>query len=176
MHCTRASEMMSLRLDGRLSSVEMALLDEHLAGCTACQTEWEGLYRLHCMLDSAPMIQAPVHLRVNVLSRLEQRDRARRVIIGGTALALGTATLALLMLAPALLGLLNTTSIAPAMLSGGPETAAHVLSACETLGRTLIVLCRNAVIPLALLGLCGLTMVLILNGLWIALVHRMHTR
>ncbi len=176
MRCTQASEMMSLRLDGRLSNGEIASLDEHLVGCDTCQAEWRSLHRLHCTLDAAPMIQAPVRIRVNVMARLSRQDRARRAIVGGTTLVLGTATLALLVLLPALLGLLNTTSIVPAMFSGGPETAAHILGVWETLGRTLMVLCRNAIVPLALLGLCGLMMVLVLNGLWIALVRRIQAR
>jgi predicted anti-sigma-YlaC factor YlaD len=167
---------MSLRLDGRLDSVESALLDEHLAECVACQTQWQRLQALHCILAAAPVMPAPVRVRVNVMARLSRRDQARRAIAGGTALALGTVTLALIVLAPATLGLLNAAGIAPALLSGGPETAAHVLGAWETLGRTLMVLCRNAVVPLLFLGLCGLATVLALNGLWIGVVRRMRAR
>lgn len=176
MHCTQASEMMSLRLDRRLSSAEMAQLDEHLSGCAACQTEWDRLYRLHCTLDSAPMIQAPVRIRVNVMARLSRRDQARRAIIGGTALVLGTAALVLIVAVPAILGLLSATGIVPALASGGPTTCAQVLSAWGTLGRTLLVLGKNALAPLAILGLCGLAIALVLNGLWIGTVRRLRAR
>ena len=176
MHCTQASEMMSLRLDGRLSSAEMALLDEHLSGCAACQAEWDRLYRLHCVLDSAPMIQAPVRIRVNVMARLSRRDQARRAIIGGTALALGTAALGLIVAVPAILGLLSVTGIVPALASGGPTTCAQVLSAWSTLGRTVLVLGKSALVPLAILSLCGLVTALVLNGLWIGTVRRLRAR
>jgi predicted anti-sigma-YlaC factor YlaD len=168
--------MMSLRLDGRLDSAESTLLDEHLAGCDACQAQWQRLQALHCMLAAAPLVPAPVRVRVSVMARLSRRDQARRAIVGGTTLALGSVTLALIALAPAILGLLNATGIAPALLSGGPETAAHVLGTWETVGRTLMVLCRNTIVPLALLGLCGLATVLALNGLWIGVVRRMRAR
>jgi predicted anti-sigma-YlaC factor YlaD len=176
MRCKQACEMMSLRLDGRLDSVESTLLDEHLAECNACQTEWQRLQALHCMLAAAPVVPAPVRVRVNVMVRLSRRDQARRAIVGGTALALGTVTLALIMLAPAILGVLSTTGIGPALFNGGPETAVHVLGAWETLGRTMMVLCKNAIVPLAFVGLCGLATVLALSGLWIGLVRRMRAR
>lgn len=176
MRCKQANEMMSLRLDARLDSAESTALDEHLSGCDACRTQWQRLQALHCILAAAPVVPAPVRVRVNVMARLSRRDQARRAIIGGTALALGSVTLVLIVLSPIILGLLNATGIAPALLSGGPETAMHVLGVWGTLGRTLMTLCQNVAIPLVFLGLCGLTTALVLNGLWIGIVRRMRAR
>jgi predicted anti-sigma-YlaC factor YlaD len=173
MRCEQAGEMMSARLDGRLDGTEVALLENHLAQCGVCQAEWRRLQALDSLLASAPMTCAPVRLRVQVMARLNRREQARRAVIGGTALTLGTVALALLALAPVLLGLLSATGIAPALVSGGPETIAQLLALLETMGRTLWVLAEKFVVPLAFLGLCSLTMALALNRLWIGAVRRL---
>jgi predicted anti-sigma-YlaC factor YlaD len=173
MQCKQASEMMSLRLDGRLDSAEGALLNDHLAECEACRAEWQSLQALDSLLASAATIAAPIRVRVQVMTRLERRDKARRAIIGGTTLALGSVALALLLVAPVLLGLLDAVGIAPALIRGGPTTLLHLLGAGETLGRTYIGLIGSLIIPLAILGLCGVTMALALNGLWIGAMRRL---
>jgi predicted anti-sigma-YlaC factor YlaD len=165
--------MMSARLDGRLDSTTMALLENHLAGCSACRAEWHQLQTLDNLLASASMIRAPAYLRVHVVARLNRREQARRAVVGGTALALGTVALALLALAPVLLGLLEATGIAPALTSGGPETIVQVLAFLSTVGRALLVLADKLAIPLAFLGLCNLGITLTLNGLWIGAMRRL---
>lgn len=172
MRCEQAGEMMSARLDGRLDSTEIALQEDHLATCGACRAEWRRLRALDRLLTSAPMMRAPVRLRVQVMARLNRRERARRAIIGSTALALGTVALALLVLAPVLLGLLDVMGLAPALVSGGPETAAQLLAFLGALGRVLLVLAQQFAVPLAFLSLCSLVMALALNGLWISAVRR----
>lgn len=175
MRCEQASEMMSARLDERLDSAESALLETHLAECSACQAEWQRMQILDQLLSSAPMIPAPVRVRVQVMTRLERRDQARRVFIGGTTLTLGTVALALLMVAPALLGLLDASGITPALLYGGPKTFSHLLGVGETMGQMYITLAATLLVPLAVLGLCGLVIALTLNGLWIGAMRRLRT-
>lgn len=175
MCCERTGEMMSARLDGRLDDVDVALLAEHVAECPACQAKWRRLQALDHLLSSAPMAPAPASLRALVLVRLSRREQARRAIIGGTALALGTVALALLALAPIILGLLDATGIAPALVSGGPQTLAQLRALLGTAGRTLLVMAEKLAIPLALLSLFSLTIALALNRLWIGAVRRVHT-
>jgi predicted anti-sigma-YlaC factor YlaD len=177
MRCEQASEMMSARLDGRFEienrSAAIALLEDHLTACSACQAEWRRLQALDSLLGAAPMVHPPVRLRVQVMARLGRRDQARRAIIGGTALTLGTVALALLALAPALLGLLNVTGIAPALVSGGPATVTQVLTFLGAIGRALLVLIEKFAAPLAAVGVCSLAIALALNNLWIGAVHRL---
>jgi predicted anti-sigma-YlaC factor YlaD len=175
MRCEQAGEMMSARLDGRLDDVDATLLAEHVAECPACQAEWRRLQALDHLLASAPMVPAPVSLRVLVSARLSRREQARRAIIGGTALALGTVALALLALAPILLGLLEATGIAPALVSGGPQTVAQLRALLGTAGRTLLVVAEKFAIPLALLSLFSLAIALALNRLWMGAVRRLRT-
>ena len=174
MFCEQAGEMMSSRLDGRLDSAESALLEDHLVACSACQAEWHSLQALDRVLASAPTVRAPARLRVQVMARLSRREQARRVIIGGIALALGTVALALLAVAPVLFGLLDATGIAPALISGGPETIVQLLAFLGAAGRALLVLADKFAVPLAFLGLCSLVTALALNGLWVGTVRRLH--
>jgi predicted anti-sigma-YlaC factor YlaD len=175
MQCKQASEMMSARLDGRLDGNETALLEAHLAGCNACQAEWRKMQALDKLLSSASMVEAPVRVRVHVMTRLGRRDQARRAIIGGTTLTLGTVALALLVVAPVLLGLLNVTSIVPALIYGGPETLSSLLGVGQVMGHTYAGLAVKLVVPLAVLSLCGLTAMLVLNGIWVGAMHRLRT-
>jgi predicted anti-sigma-YlaC factor YlaD len=172
MHCEQAGEMMSARLDGRLGSAEMALLEEHLVGCGACRAEWRRLQALNHLLVSTPKVRAPAHLCVRVMARLRRREQARRAIIGGTTLTLGTVALALLALAPLLLHLLDTTGIAPALVRGGPETIVQLLALLEAIGRALLVLVDKCAVPLISLSLFSLMIALALNRLWVGAVRR----
>ena len=173
MQCKQASEMMSVRLDGRIDEKDSALLDEHLSQCQACQTQWQKLQALDRLLAAAPMVQSPVRVRVQVMTRLERRDQARRAIIGGTMLTLGTVALSLLLIAPVLFGLLNATGIAPVLIYGGPQALSHLLAVGENLGGTLVRLIGQLAIPLAILALCGVVSTLTLNGLWIGAMRRL---
>ncbi len=175
MQCKQASEMMSARLDGRLDRKETALLETHLADCSACRVEWQKMQALDRLLSSAPMVEAPVRVRVQVMTRLGRRDQARRAIIGGTTLTLGTVALALLVAAPVLLGLLNVTGIVPALIYGGPKTLSSLLGAGQAMGHTYASLAAKLVVPLAVLTLCGMATMLVLNGIWIGAMRRLHT-
>ncbi len=173
MHCEQASEMMSARLDGCLDRGDVSLLEEHLAGCRVCQAEWHRLQALDNLLVSAPMMHAPARLQALVSARLSRREQVHRAVIGGAVLALGTATLALLTLAPALLTLLNAGGIAPALIMGGPESVAQLLTLLCVTGRTLLVLAERFAAPLISLGLCSMLIALALNRLWTGAVLRL---
>ena len=170
-HHRQMSLAMSARLDNSLDKDEDALLQAHLAACELCQAEWASLQRLDRILSSAPMMPAPLRLRVQVMSRLGRRDEARRGVIGGLTLALGTVALVLLMLAPAVNGLLVAVGVAPALIIGGPETLSIMLPLLGVVGRTVAVLAKMFAIPLAVVSLCGVTLTLVANGIWIGMVR-----
>jgi hypothetical protein len=107
------------------------------------------------------------------VARIDRREQARRTIFGGLTLVLGTATLALLLLAPFALGLLNNLGIAPALLVGGRETVTQLLVLVDALGRMLFVLLDQFAMPLAAFSLGSLLVALALNGLWIRTVRRL---
>lgn len=173
MRCEKAARMMSARLDGQLDDAKVARLEDHLATCSACRDEWRRMQALDHLLSSAPMMQAPVRLRAQVAMRISRREHARRAIIGGTALVLGAATLSLLLLAPVVIGLLDNLGIASALLIGGPETVAQLLTLVNALGRMLFALLDQFARPLAVLSLGSLLAALALNCLWISTMRRL---
>jgi predicted anti-sigma-YlaC factor YlaD len=173
MHCEQIGEMMSARLDGCLDNVGIDIMEDHLAACSVCQAKWHRLQMLDRLFASAPMMRAPSLLRAQVIARINRREQARRTLIGGTALVLGAVALALLVLAPLPLGLFKTLGITPALMSGGPETLAQILSFFNALAHTLLVLVEQFSIPLVFLGLCSLGAALVLNGLWIGTMRRL---
>lgn len=172
MRCKQAGQMMSERLDDRLDSAAIALLDEHLAVCDACRAEWRGLQSLDALFAAASVMPAPLRVRVQVMTRLARRDQARRALVGGTALGLGAVSLALLTLGTILFGLLGATGILPALLGGGPATLAQLFAFLGSMSRALLALLETFALPLSLLGLCGLMTALTLNGLWIGALRR----
>ena len=136
MRCEQVGEMMSARLDDRLTSAAGDALEDHLAACSSCRGERDALWSVDQFLAAAPMVAAPADLRIRVLARVERRQRARQALVGGATLAMGTAVLALLTLAPVLLGLTNASSILPMWEGGGREAVGLVISLLGTAART----------------------------------------
>lgn len=174
MRCEQARRMMSARLDGHLDRTEMSRLRDHMASCGTCRAEWHKMEALDQLFRSAPVWDAPPYLHMRVMSRIGRRERARRAIVGGVALVIGTATLALLVLVPFALGLLDNLGIGPAMVMGGLETITQLVLLFDVLSRTLLILLDQFAVPLALLGAVSLLMALMLNGLWIVTIRRLH--
>ena len=162
MRCEQADEMLTARLDGRLSDDEEAALSAHLAECDRCRAEWRRLEALNALLAAAPTLPAPAALSTRVLARLERREQVRRLLVGGLALVLGTVSLAALALAPVLTDLLNAVGLLTLLLTGGLTTLGHLLA---------VLLVRFAV-PLVALFTVSLLLALALNGLWLGAVRR----
>ncbi len=166
MDCEQASEIMQDRLDGLSATADILRLEEHLAGCTRCQSEWRRLQLLDNLFASAQMVSAPPYLRVRLIAAMAQRDRARRAALTCTVLALGCVTLALFLFVPAILNLLSATSgVTAVLLSGGLVTINQLLSHAGVLGRTILILLTRLIPPLAAPGLCSLLVALGLNRL-----------
>lgn len=63
-----AKKIISRHLDGELSSGTKAILDEHLAQCSACQAEYTAQQRLWDLLARAEPVQAP-----DIITAIEAR-------------------------------------------------------------------------------------------------------
>lgn len=173
MRCRRARHLMAARLDGHLDHKGVAELEDHLATCSTCHVEWQGMNALDQLFRSAPTKPAPCHLQAQIMARIDRREQARRAVVGGLALALGATAVALLTLAPLAVGLLESLGIAPTLLIGGVGTAAQCLALLDALSRTLLVLLDQLAVLIAVLGFGSLVMALALNGLWILTVRRL---
>ncbi|HID86636.1 MAG TPA: hypothetical protein EYP55_04555 [Anaerolineae bacterium] len=98
MRCREASELMSLHLDHRLASDQVAELQDHLIACPRCQREWEAMQRVSFLLMGAPLIAPPADFTAKVMGRLAQREARRRLFWGGVVLLLGALSLGALAL------------------------------------------------------------------------------
>lgn len=173
MRCKQAGRMMSARLDGHIDQKEASRLRDHMASCGPCQIKWQKMEALDRLLRSAPIWDAPPHLHIRVTSRIERRERARRTVVGGTALVVGVTTLALLVFVPFALGLLDNLGIGPALVTGGLETITQLLVLFHALSRTLAILLDQFTVPLAILGAGSLLMALTLSGLWVVTIRKL---
>jgi predicted anti-sigma-YlaC factor YlaD len=143
MHCDRAREWMSLRLDRRLSAREERELQDHLAGCAACAEAWSQWQEIASLFEGAPMVEPPQDLTARVLVRIQEEPRRNALAGSLVVMALGLAVLGVLMLWP-LVGLLGTAVSAiqaPWLLrvaSSALGSLVEVASALAEVGRLLL--------------------------------------
>jgi len=173
MRCEQIGEMMSARLDERLTTTEDEALGGHLASCSSCRGEWEALSSVDRFLSAAPVVAAPMDLHVSVLARLERRRRVRQALIGGSALSLGALLLALLTFSPLLVWLVGAGSLLPMWQAGGRAALAQMVSLLGTAARTSAVLLRAFALPIVGVAACVVVLAGILNGLWIGALYRL---
>ncbi len=136
MGCKKAQRRLSAYLDGELSPVERAPLDEHVRGCARCTEELARLSGLRRLLDGAPDVPVTAGFAGSVRRAAEARvERAR----GSAArpawrfypAPARVAALAAVVLALALGGLMGTSvaSVRTAGLTAAPqETEQDILA------------------------------------------------
>ena len=173
MRCRQARDLMVARLDAQIDPNADRSLEQHMVDCETCRLEWQRLYALDGLFRSAAVHPAPVHLRAQVMHRLERRDQARRAVVAGVTLSLGAAALAALALIPIGLGLFGSLGAAPALLAGAGETVAQLLALFVGITRILAALLDRFALPLAALAVGSVFAALVLNGLWIATLRRL---
>lgn len=97
------TDLMSLSLDGMLSTGEQQQLDQHLATCPACQARWQKWQRISHVLTVQPFAGPPPGFAMRLDSALQRREQRHERVLAGWVLAGGTLTvLALIVLGTAL--------------------------------------------------------------------------
>jgi anti-sigma factor RsiW len=79
MPCRDAERLMSLRLDGQLSLVEMRHLDEHLASCQDCQQIWSGMRRASSELKQWPIVEPSADFTAKLMAQIRLQPVPDRV-------------------------------------------------------------------------------------------------
>lgn len=174
MRCRQARDLMMVCLDTQADPNRDRSLEQHIVDCETCRLEWQKLRALDELFKSAAVRPAPQHLSVRVMQRIERRHQARRAVAAGVTLALGAAALAALTLIPIGLGLFGSLGAAPALLAGAGETIAQLLVLFAGITRVLVALLDQFALPLAALAVGSVLAALVLNGLWIASLRRLH--
>jgi anti-sigma factor RsiW len=160
-------------VDSQIDPEADRALERHLESCDACRLEWQKMRALDNLFRSATVRPAPPHVRARVVHRIERRGQARRAVVGGITLALGTSALAVLMIIPIVWSLFGSLGAAPALLAGAGETVAQLLILFTGVTRVLVALLDRFALPFAALALGSLFAALVLNGLWIATLRRL---
>lgn len=97
------TDLMSLSLDGMLSTGEQQQLDHHLSTCPACQATWSKWQRISHVLTVQPFAGPPPGFALRLDSALQRREQRHERVLAGWVLAGGTLTvLALIVLGTAL--------------------------------------------------------------------------
>lgn len=177
MQCSRASELMSLRLDGLLDSAAQEALDEHLASCPCCKEEWGVLCGLSQLFQSAPLAAPAPGFAERVHGRLAKRQVQRELRRGGFLL-LGGLTLLLLLALPSLvgMGMLIGDLSSPTLISTGIGALAKLLSALRSVGDAVALLLSALLsTPAAFLAPAYIVLALVAMFLWVHLVLRTRT-
>ena len=102
MNCQEIGQLMSLSLDEALTPDKARQLQMHLERCQSCQAKWISMERISQLFADAPLVPPPTGFAVKVSQRLAQRE-ARRGVLGGVILLMGTISLTVLAL-PATIG------------------------------------------------------------------------
>ena len=87
--CDRASQWISLELDGELSQLEQVALGRHLAGCARCRAVSADVRAFTAAIRSAPLVELerPVALAVDRRARVSPRRVAASLAFAGLSAA-----------------------------------------------------------------------------------------
>lgn len=174
MRCEQTQRMMSARLDGCLDRAAISSLRDHVASCSPCRAERQRMQVLDQLFRSAPMRAAPPHLHARVAARIERQEQARRAVIGSLALTLGATTVVVMAAMPLTLGLVDNLGAVPAVLTGGLQTITQLLALFDALSRIAPIVSDRFAVTLAIISTGSLMIALVLNGLWIAAMRKLH--
>jgi anti-sigma factor RsiW len=97
VECEHSEEMtarMSLALDHLLEEAERQALDQHLATCPLCRSEWAAMQQVSALFEASPLVGPPLGFAVRVQRRLEEQDKKQRQVFSGLALFTSSLSLA----------------------------------------------------------------------------------
>jgi anti-sigma factor RsiW len=138
-HGEQMTALMSLMLDGLLEDPDRHRLDEHLASCAACRSEWEAMQQVSALFEHSAMVGPPLGFAIRVERRLEAQTKKRRQLFGGLALvtsSLSLAAVTAVVVLALVLGIVawNRLDSSPAMQQG-THTVSQVASGMGLVGK-----------------------------------------
>jgi predicted anti-sigma-YlaC factor YlaD len=90
MSCSRWTESMSLKLDGRLTQDQEVALQNHLLACHTCQHQWEAMLWASSLLAAEPAVMPPTGFTARVQHVVWRRALRRQRAIGALKVCLGS--------------------------------------------------------------------------------------
>jgi predicted anti-sigma-YlaC factor YlaD len=166
---------MSLALDGPLEPADQQWFDRHLAGCAACQAEWQAIQQVSTLFEQSPMVGPPLGFAIRVERKLEAKTKKRRQSFGGLAVLTGSLSLAGVTLAAVaiiVLGVVAWQWLAPTpAVHQGTSAVTQLASGVGLMGKGANLFLKDLLVrygPL-LVALIG-TGLAVLAGFWAWLV------
>lgn len=80
-NCAYIQDLIKLYYLKEIDSQNKQVLDEHLAGCTACQQEFNHTGNLFITLDKQAQEQPPQHILNNMNAKIEQRLAKKSLLV-----------------------------------------------------------------------------------------------
>lgn len=180
MECQHSEEntaLMSLALDHLLEEEDRQRLDQHLATCSACQSEWEAMQQVSALFEATPMIGPPLGFAIRVERRLEEKTKKQRQVFGGLALFTSSLSLAGMTVAAVLVLVMGIVTwrwldSSPAVQQG-TQTVSHVASGMGLVGKGASLFLGDLLLRYGapLIVLLGLGLVVLL-AVWVWLFIR----
>ena len=177
MQCSKANELMSLRLDGLLDSITQERLDHHLSSCQSCEEEWQVLCELAELFQSTPLSVPAPGFAARVTLRVAE-TRARQELRRGAFLLSGGLLLLLVLTLPSLVGMVMLIGdlSSPSLISTGISTLTALISALSSVGDAVALLVSASIsTPAAVLAPAYIAIALIAMFVWVRLMPRAQT-
>jgi len=175
MQCSRWDELMSLSLDGVLSSDQQQQLQAHLADCQTCREQWALASWLSLRLKAEPPAAPAPDFAARVTARLAQRETRRRRLystVGICIASVGLWTVAAVGVL-VLFALLFEPALQAVLVDIGLSLLSSALAILSVLGRALWTVVYALVTRPTVLLLVGYALLaVVLAGFWTRVVFR----
>ncbi len=169
MECSETLERMMLALDGELPPEEWRRLESHLEACAPCRAQWERLQAVEQVLQDAPLLAPPPGFVGRVMARVDRRRARQRSVLGGLALALGSAVVIFLSLLPLLWTVPGAANFLAFLVHSGDILLGRLAGATRLFLESLQLLLGALFSVMLPLALCNLMLALALGLLWLGL-------
>ena len=160
-------------LDGELSSQERDGLEGQIARCEECSAEWGKLQVLDQMLRQEPMVSPPRGFTGRVVARIDRRQYRRRILFGGVALSFGAVATALILVFFPLFSLPSVSGGLGPLYEAGRVSAVGFGELATTLLASLWTTADALVLMALPLALCGFSLALVANLVWLVLIKKL---
>lgn len=164
-------------LDGALAAPARRQLEEHLAGCSACQADWAALSAVDRFFKAAPLAAPRPGFGGRFQARLAQRRSRPRLVWGAVALGLGAVGLSAVVvpLGAALIWSLLRAAQQPATLLALTTSATATLGFFETVVDALVIAGRGLLAAAAdnPLAWAAAVLALALTAVWLVVMGKL---
>ncbi len=179
MHCQKASELLSERLDSPLSEEEVRALDSHLTGCAVCAAEERDMQIVSRLIEDVGHVEPPPMFAGRVMTRVRRHKRRMTALRFGLFALLAVVVCLAACVTPLLIPgqPISRVVARPSLVSALAGVTARVLDLLRTLAGAGRLIARAFVSGPGLASLIGMVVVaIIVVPVWARTVTRVAKR